>query len=147
VFTLSLIKIEMIAYRRSRLCLRYPAKVILKRNAPDSRGLRGSDPAGVESQRENSMKTWNKPSRSILATLVAGAALLTTGTAFAQSERVIVSGGPAVVYEQPQMIPVGVNIVVGWHGDQYYDGHRYWAHDDWMRRHPHAHDPHRDDHH
>ena len=32
--------------------------------------------------------------------------------------------------------PAPVGITVGWHGDQYYDGHRYWAHDDWMRKHP-----------
>ena len=37
---------------------------------------------------------------------------------------------PMVVAQAP------VGITVGWHGDQYYDGHRYWAHDDWMRSHP-----------
>ncbi|SAL17880.1 hypothetical protein [Caballeronia humi] len=24
----------------------------------------------------------------------------------------------------------------GWHGDRYYDGHRYWARSEWERRHP-----------
>lgn len=48
--------------------------------------------------------------------------------------------------------PAPVGITIGWHGDQYYDGHRYWAHDDWMRNHPHDPDPRRhgddhDDHH
>jgi len=39
---------------------------------------------------------------------------------------------PAPVYVQP------VNAVVvtpGWYGDRYYDGHRYWAHDEWIRNH------------
>ncbi|MFM0213058.1 hypothetical protein PQQ96_37325 [Paraburkholderia sediminicola] len=45
--------------------------------------------------------------------------------------------------------PAPVGITMGWHGDQYYDGHRYWAHDDWMRDHPNDRDPHNqhDDHH
>jgi hypothetical protein len=49
--------------------------------------------------------------------------------------------------------PEPVGITVGWHGDQYYDGHRYWAHDDWMHDHPHdrdsrdQHDEHHDDDH
>jgi len=91
------------------------------------------------------MKTFNKTSRSILATLLAGSALLAASSAFAQ-ERVIIDNGPAA-YGQPQMMPVGVSINIGWHGDRYYDGHRYWAHDDWMRHHPHDYDPHhRDDH-
>ncbi|WP_322029476.1 hypothetical protein [Paraburkholderia sp. J76] len=32
--------------------------------------------------------------------------------------------------------PSQVGITVGWHGDRYYDGHRYWSHDEWMRSHP-----------
>ena len=94
------------------------------------------------------MKTFNKTSRSIIATLLAGGALLAAGSAFAQ-ERVVVENGPGpAVYSQPHMMPVGVSINIGWHGDRYYDGHRYWAHDDWMRHHPHDYDPHHhgDDH-
>ncbi|WGS54631.1 hypothetical protein LFL96_26865 [Paraburkholderia sp. D15] len=83
------------------------------------------------------MKTFNKTSRSIIATLLAGGALLAAGSAFAQER----------VYGEPQMIPVGVSINIGWHGDRYYDGHRYWAHDDWMRHHPHDYDPHHHDDH
>ncbi|HZZ11211.1 MAG TPA: hypothetical protein VFE79_11025 [Paraburkholderia sp.] len=92
------------------------------------------------------MKTFNKTSRSILATLLTGGALLAAGSAMAQ-ERVVVENGPGA-YGQPHMMPVGVSINVGWHGDRYYDGHRYWAHDDWMRHHPHDNDPHHhgDDH-
>ncbi|MGF6773911.1 hypothetical protein P3T18_006425 [Paraburkholderia sp. GAS199] len=91
------------------------------------------------------MKTFNKTSRSILATLLAGGALLAAGSAVAQ-ERVFIDNGSAA-YGQPHMMPVGVSINIGWHGDRYYDGHRYWAHDDWMRHHPHDYDPHHHDDH
>ncbi|QCP54505.1 hypothetical protein FAZ95_37055 [Trinickia violacea] len=37
--------------------------------------------------------------------------------------------------------PVVVAPVVGWHGDQYWDGHRYWARRDWEE-----HDRHHDVH-
>ncbi|WP_322104971.1 hypothetical protein [Paraburkholderia sp. J41] len=35
--------------------------------------------------------------------------------------------------------PVGVataGVAVGWYGDRYYDGHRYWQRDEWIHRHP-----------
>jgi hypothetical protein len=78
------------------------------------------------------MKALNKTSRTLIATLIAGGALLGASSAFAQT-----------VYGQPQMIPVvGVSINVGWQPDgRYWDGHHYYSHDDWMHRHPHAHDP------
>jgi hypothetical protein len=66
-------------------------------------------------------------SRTVLAVLLACGAWMGAGAAFAQ--------------EAPPLIPVGVNITIGMHGDRYWDGHRYWAHDEWMRRHPHEHDP------
>ncbi|MEX3894970.1 hypothetical protein FSB08_07625 [Paraburkholderia sp. JPY432] len=91
------------------------------------------------------MKTFGKASRSLIATLLAGGALVAAGSAFAQ-DRVIVEQRPApVVYDQPHMMPAGVSIDIGWHGDRYWDGHRYWAHDDWMRRHPRDYDPHHRD--
>jgi hypothetical protein len=90
------------------------------------------------------MKTFNKTSRSVIAALLAGGALIAAGSAVAQ-ERVYVGNGP-VVYGQPHMMPVGVSIDIGWHGDRYYDGHRYWSHDEWMHNHPHDRDPHHDDH-
>ncbi|WP_027802255.1 hypothetical protein [Paraburkholderia dilworthii] len=87
------------------------------------------------------MKAFNKTSRTIIAALLAGGALMAAGGAFAQ-ERVIVERGPGpVVYGEPHMMPVGVSINIGWHGDRYYDGHRYWGHDEWMRHHPHDYDP------
>ncbi|MDE1182007.1 hypothetical protein [Paraburkholderia sp.] len=92
------------------------------------------------------MKSFNKTSRSVIAALLAGGALLTAGSAFAQSDR-MVNDGPGARYEQPHMMPVGVSINIGWHGDRYYDGHRYWQHDDWMRHHPHDRDPHHHDDH
>jgi hypothetical protein len=94
------------------------------------------------------MKTWNKTSRTVLATVVAGGALLSASSAFAQADRMVISApGPVVTYGQPQMMPVGVQLDIGWHGDRYWDGRRYWAHDDWMHHHPHDPDPrHHDDH-
>ena len=63
------------------------------------------------------MKTFGNASRSIIATLLAGAALIAAGGAHAQ-DRAIVTGGPAqVAYGQPHMMPVSVDI--GWHGDRY----------------------------
>lgn len=35
---------------------------------------------------------------------------------------------PAPVYAQPA-------IVIGWHGDRYWDGRRYWGRDEWNHRH------------
>ncbi|MBN3767231.1 hypothetical protein [Burkholderia sp. Ac-20365] len=81
------------------------------------------------------MNAIKKTSRTIVAALIAGGALLGASSAFAQY---------APVYGQPHMMPVGVQVNIGWHGDRYYDGHRYWAHDDWMRHHPHDRDPYHD---
>jgi hypothetical protein len=90
------------------------------------------------------MKTFSKTTRTIIATLLAGGALLGAGSAFAQY-RPEVHGAPPPSYAQPHMMPVGIQVNIGWHGDRYYDGHRYWAHDDWMRRHPHDRDPYHHD--
>ncbi|SIT45818.1 conserved exported hypothetical protein [Paraburkholderia ribeironis] len=91
------------------------------------------------------MKTFNKTSRSVIATLLAGGALLAAGSAFAQERVIIENGHGPAVYGQPHMTPVSNDI--GWHGDRYYDGHRYWEHDEWMRHHPHDRDPRRHDDH
>jgi hypothetical protein len=40
---------------------------------------------------------------------------------------------PAPVYGAP--VYGGPAIVIGWHGDRYWDGRRYWARDDWYRHH------------
>jgi hypothetical protein len=34
-----------------------------------------------------------------------------------------------------------VSVTVGWHGDRYYDGHRYWERREWERHHPVHHEP------
>ena len=86
------------------------------------------------------MNAIKKTSRSIVAVLIAGGALLGAGSAFAQYAPMHTQP----VYEQPHMMPVGVQVNIGWHGDRYYDGHRYWAHDEWMRHHPHDRDPYHD---
>ena len=91
------------------------------------------------------MKALNKTSRSIIAALLAGGALLSASSAFAQYAPVHT---PPPAYEQSHMMPVGVHVDNSWHGDRYWDGHRYWAHDDWMRHHPHDYDLYHDrDHH
>ncbi|MCX4162131.1 MULTISPECIES: hypothetical protein [Paraburkholderia] len=44
---------------------------------------------------------------------------------------------PAPVYGAPVYgAPVygGPAIVIGWHGDRYWDGRRYWGRDEWNRR-------------
>lgn len=42
---------------------------------------------------------------------------------------------PPVVYAPPPPPVYGPAIVIGWHGDRYYDGHRYWNRDDYYRYH------------
>lgn len=48
---------------------------------------------------------------------------------------------PAVVYAPPPPV-YSPAIVIGWHGDRYYDGHRYWNRGDYYRYHggPHHYD-------
>jgi hypothetical protein len=36
---------------------------------------------------------------------------------------------------QPAPVVVAPAVVVGWHGDRYWDGRRYWGRDDWYRHH------------
>ena len=86
------------------------------------------------------MKPMTIATRRILATLVAGGALVAVGAAFAQG---YVAQPPR--YEEPYAAPApGVSITIGMHGDRYWDGHRYWEHDAWMHRHPRERDPWRD---
>src|ERR1700755_947559 len=40
---------------------------------------------------------------------------------------------PPVVYQPAPVYYGGPSIVIGWHGDPYWDGHRSWARDDWNR--------------
>jgi hypothetical protein len=43
---------------------------------------------------------------------------------------------PPVVYQPAPVYYGGPAIVIGWHGDRYWDGRRYWGRDDWYRHHP-----------
>jgi hypothetical protein len=87
-----------------------------------------------------------------IASLVTGmTALLVSGAAMAGVSVGINLGVPAPVYVAPapvyapppppvvyQPAPVyvgGPAIVIGWHGDRYWDGRRYWGRDEWNRRH------------
>ena len=42
---------------------------------------------------------------------------------------------PPVVYQPAPVYAVPPAIVIGWHGDRYWDGRRYWGRDDWYRHH------------
>ncbi|MGU7774469.1 hypothetical protein ACV229_30360 [Burkholderia sp. MR1-5-21] len=79
-------------------------------------------------------------SRAAWVALIAGSAWLTAGPAIAQE------GSRPEPYGQVQRMPADVNVTIGMHGDRYWDGHRYWRHDEWAHRHPHDRDPwHQDD--
>ncbi len=83
------------------------------------------------------MKPMTIAIRRMLATLVAGGALVAAGAAFAQ-----VYVAPPPRYEEPYPAPApSVSITLGMHGDRYWDGDRYWEHDEWRHRHPHGRDP------
>src|SRR3954463_13628385 len=43
---------------------------------------------------------------------------------------------PPVVYQPAPVYYGAPAVVIGWHGDRYWDGRRYWARDDWYRHHP-----------
>ncbi|QYY27578.1 hypothetical protein K2O51_06375 [Cupriavidus pinatubonensis] len=87
--------------------------------------------------------------------------LLATAASTATLARDYVEGGPVYVQPAPQPAPVVVaepRVVVGWHGDRYWDGRRWWARDEWNRHHHHHnhhydnqhydhHDEHHDEHH
>jgi len=88
-----------------------------------------------------------------IASLMTGlTALLVSGVAMAGVSVGINVGVPAPVYVEPapvyapppppvvyQPAPVYVApapaIVIGWHGDRYWDGRRYWGRDEWYRHH------------
>jgi hypothetical protein len=41
---------------------------------------------------------------------------------------------PPVIY-QPAPVYAPPPVVIGWYGNRYYDGRRYWSRDEWYRRH------------
>ncbi|HTI17898.1 MAG TPA: hypothetical protein VL598_09560 [Trinickia sp.] len=74
-------------------------------------------------------------SGAALAAVLASGVWLTAGTAVAQEAPVDYSLGHA------RLMPVELTINVGMHGDRYWDGHRYWSHDEWQHHYPHNRDP------
>ncbi|MEM5421370.1 hypothetical protein [Paraburkholderia ferrariae] len=82
-------------------------------------------------------KSWKTPARAIAAALIAGGALMGASSAFAQSAPYGLRAESAPQYGQPRMMPVDAHVSIGWHENRYYDGHRYWEHDEWMHHHPH----------
>ncbi|KUZ67903.1 hypothetical protein [Burkholderia ubonensis] len=68
-------------------------------------------------------------SHAALAAVMAGGASLSAGTAIAQEGP---APGPS---SQAHLIPAGVDITIGMHGDRYWDGHRYWRHEEWVHEH------------
>ncbi|WP_421042710.1 hypothetical protein [Paraburkholderia sp. A2RI-6] len=68
------------------------------------------------------------PARVLAAALLAGGALMSASSAFAQY---------APHHDGPRMVPVDARVSIGWHEDRYWDGHRYWERDAWMHHHPH----------
>jgi hypothetical protein len=89
----------------------------------------------------------------VVAMLLGGLAIGASSAAFAGVSVGVNIGIPAPVYVAPQPVyappppppvvyqPAPVYgygapaIVIGWHGDRYWDGRRYWARDDWYRHH------------
>ncbi len=41
--------------------------------------------------------------------------------------------------------PPPATVAVGWHGDRYYDGHRYWERKEWEEHQQHEHGDHAQD--
>jgi hypothetical protein len=89
-----------------------------------------------------------RTARTALVAALAGAACLSAGTAFAQpfAQPDAQRYAPPARYGEPHLMPVDLNVETGVHGDRYWDGHRYWDHDDWMRHHPRDRDPWHHDH-
>ncbi|CAB3796539.1 hypothetical protein LMG28688_04334 [Paraburkholderia caffeinitolerans] len=73
-------------------------------------------------------KSWKTPARVLAAALLAGGALMSASSAFAQY---------APHNGEPHMVQVDTRVSIGWHENRYWDGHRYWERDEWMRHHPH----------
>lgn len=70
-----------------------------------------------------------------VASLATGlAALFVSGAAMAGVNVGINLGGPVYAPPPPVYAPPPA-IIIGWHGDRYWDGRRYWGRDEWRRHH------------
>ena len=74
------------------------------------------------------MKTWKTPVRALAAALIAGGALMGATSAFAQSSPYMLRADSQLQYGEAHMVPVDVQLSIGWHDNRYWDGHRYWQH-------------------
>jgi hypothetical protein len=77
------------------------------------------------------MKPLNFATRPFLTALVAGTTFVTATTSFAQ-----IFVEPLPPHPKYQVAPPNLEVAVGWHGDHYWDGHRSWNRDEWVRQHP-----------
>lgn len=64
--------------------------------------------------------------KSLAIVSLAAAAVASMGIATTASAAVLVQVAPGYVHVDDR----------GWHGDRYYDGHRYWERREWERHHP-----------
>ena len=87
------------------------------------------------------MNTKNPTStlRTVVAALLAGGALIGAANASAQEARPFALRADTAYagYGDAHLMPVGVQLSIGWHDNRYWDGHRYWERDEWMHHHPH----------
>lgn len=81
--------------------------------------------------------------RTAVAALIAGGALIGAASVSAQEAHpfMLRADTSAPAYGDAHMMPVGVQLSIGWHDNRYWDGHRYWERDEWMHRHPHDQGP------
>lgn len=64
--------------------------------------------------------------KSLAAVSLAAATVASLGIANSASAAVVIQTVPSYVHVDDR----------GWHGDRYYDGHRYWERREWERHHP-----------
>ena len=75
--------------------------------------------------------------RTLVGALLAGGALIGAANASAQTHPFMLHADSAAPgYGGAHLMPVGVELSIGWHDNRYWDGHRYWERQEWMRHHP-----------
>jgi len=81
----------------------------------------------------------NTSRRLLVTAIVAGLGIGASSAAMARVDVGVNLGLPVAVLEPAPVYAQPVSTVVvttGWHGDRYYDGHRYWARNEWTHNHP-----------
>lgn len=78
--------------------------------------------------------------RTLVGAVLAGGALIGAANASAQQAQPFMlhadTAEAGYGYGGAHLMPVGVQLSIGWHDNRYWDGHRYWERDEWMRHHP-----------